>query len=352
MQFRIFYSIRSMDIRNIIQKLPQGKTYLLETNNAGTKGIPVGIEIEFKQNNGNRSVKFQLNDISQPLTLKRFKEKYRRKKLDKYIRNNMDFESKRQLISNDEGNTISESLLKKSKNKFFDSHWHGKYIQFQLKNGTFPGYILNSNLIRLGNFIVSNVDIFKFLSNNQLDNKEKGIYNGIPRNLKKVDCFICPLVDTVEIDIDIDIDINNNTKEHGNNQLHSLNDGTQEEKNNEVENKNKSKNKNTNTNTNTKNTKDKYEKDSKNDKKKKNEKKKSLSTVQMRIAHSAEQRMLHGNYNPFDSFMDESQPSINPLNNNQTTQKNQTNQAKQEKKNEKVDMIVIRFHKMHRLNHN
>ena len=164
------------------------------------------------------------------------------------------------------------------------------------------------------NFIVSNVDIFKFLSSDYIDNKNKGIYDGIPGKLKMVDCFICPLVDIREAYLDIDI--NSNTNEQSNYNLKSQNNETQEEKNSAPKNnkENKNKNKNKNKNTNTKNKKEKYEKDSKNDKKKnkKKEKKKSLSTVQLRIVHSAEQRMLNGNYNPFDSFMDRSQPPTNP----------------------------------------
>ena len=57
---------------NIINKLPQGKTYFLETNNAGSTGIPIGISNDFKQNNG-MTIKIQLNDIIQPMTFSKFK---------------------------------------------------------------------------------------------------------------------------------------------------------------------------------------------------------------------------------------------------------------------------------------
>ena len=84
---------------NIVSKLPRGKTYFFETNNAGTKGIPIGLIGENRQNGV--KIKFQLNDLQQPFTLLKLKEKYRKSKLDRYIKNNIDFESKRQFIKTD-----------------------------------------------------------------------------------------------------------------------------------------------------------------------------------------------------------------------------------------------------------
>ena len=142
---------------NIIQKLPLRKTYLLETNNAGTKGIPVGIIGERKGRNNMILRKFQLNDISAPLSIHKIREKFSKGKLNKYIKNNLDFESKRHFEIdggnklNDvfvDGNTISQELLKHSQNKFFDSVWHGQYLQFNWNSCTYPCYIFNSNLIQ------------------------------------------------------------------------------------------------------------------------------------------------------------------------------------------------------------
>ena len=72
-------------------------------------------------------VKFQLNDISPPLTLRKLKEKLGKGKLEKYIKNNIDFESKKLFTTSngeklsldfEEGNMISEQLLKNSKTNF------------------------------------------------------------------------------------------------------------------------------------------------------------------------------------------------------------------------------------------
>ena len=44
----------------------------------------------------------------------------------------------------------------------------------------------------------------------------------------------------------------------------------------------------------------------------------------MRIAHSAEHQMLNGHYNPFNHFLNPSEPTKNSHNNNQDDDTNNT----------------------------
>ena len=331
---------------NIIKKLPQNKTYLLETNNAGTMGIPIGIVNEFKNQNRIMMVKFQLNDISTPLSIEKLKEKLRKGKLEKYIKNNIDFESKKSFtISNgeklstdlEEGNTISESLLKESKNKFFDSSWHGKYIQFQLRIGTFPGYILNSNLVRIGNFLVSNIDILHYLNNKHVNIEEKCVYNGIPGKLKMVNPFINALVDEVEL-LDIpDIPQNNNNINNNNNKNNDKEEKSYSEKDNnkntnkKERKKNKNKNKkDNNTNTNKEKTKNTNH----------NKMGQSLSVTEQRIVQSAKARMLNDNYDPFAAFSKIQQPqhlSNNHPNDEKQEPDEKSNNSKDDEENKRKE---------------
>ena len=146
-------------------KLVNGKTYFLETNNDGTLGIPIGIR------NLNHKIETVISHDNVIRSFSSFRKAYMKQdtNITSLCTGSIDF------ILWPHCCTIMNVHFTKNANfihnKFdiMNGHYVGpQYIShfyhFDYKNYSFPFYVLNSNLVRFNEYIVSIADIKDFLS--------------------------------------------------------------------------------------------------------------------------------------------------------------------------------------------
>ena len=95
-------------------------------------------------------------------------------------------------------------------------------------------------MIRIGNFMVSNIDISHFLKNQHIKDLDKGKYDGIPGKLKMINPFINALVEEPDIGFELDLELNESPN------MNHINDDNNN--NNQTDNKNYNKTNHTNKN--------------------------------------------------------------------------------------------------------